>query len=114
MRISDWSSDVCSSDLDGERQHVLPALARAEDEEAVAAVVRDAGDGHHADGGGAPERREETEDQQRATHDLGDAGQPGVQEAGLHAQALEPPAGALDLAAAEDVDRTSTRLNSSH
>src|SRR3546814_3339971 len=23
MRISDWSSDVCSSDLDGRRRHVL-------------------------------------------------------------------------------------------
>ncbi len=49
------------------------------------------------------ERREQPEDEHRARTELGEAGEPGVQDAGLHAEAREPPAGAGDLAAAEDV-----------
>src|SRR3546814_6776507 len=40
MRISDWSSDVCSSDLDWARRHHLPALAG--DARAEIAVIVDA------------------------------------------------------------------------
>src|SRR3546814_13414936 len=52
MRISDWSSDVCSSDLFGE--HLLPhevdlATAGGEAEDASAASGEDAGEGASGD-----------------------------------------------------------------
>ena len=47
--------------------------------------------------------REQAEHEQRAAADLGQAGEPGVEDARLHAEALEPAARAGDLAAAEDV-----------
>src|SRR5581483_8280772 len=89
----------------GHRQghHVLVALARAEDEEPVPQVVGDPGHQHGADDAGAGHRREEAGHQQDARPDLGQAGQPGVDHAGLHPQALEPPGGAGDLPAPEDV-----------
>ena len=49
-----------------EREHVLVALARPEDEEAVLQVVGDERDEHHADDARGRERREEPEDQHRA------------------------------------------------
>src|SRR3546814_10153032 len=50
MRISDWSSDVCSSDLDAAMEKVAPAL-RQEPRGGVfvrAAVLPARGDGQHA------------------------------------------------------------------
>ncbi len=84
-------------------EDVLVALARAEDEEAVLDVVRDQRDEHHADDAGRRERREQTEDEHEPRAELGEARKPHVQDPGLHAQALEPPGRAFDLAAAEDV-----------
>src|SRR3546814_16926685 len=56
MRISDWSSDVCSSDLGVDR--VAEAVAR--DQPARALVHREAADGDRAVAAGA-ERRTEVE-----------------------------------------------------
>ncbi len=88
---------------DGEHHHVLPPFAGAEDEEPVLQVVGDPGHQHDADHPGAPERGQEPQDQQATGADLGDAGRPGVEPTRLHPQALEPPAGAGDLPASEDV-----------
>jgi hypothetical protein len=88
---------------EGERHDVLIALARAEDEEAVAPVVGDPGDDHRADDAAARQRGRQAEQQQAAGPELGDAGGPRVQHARSHAEAFEPAGGADDLAAAEDV-----------
>ena len=49
------------------------------------------------------ERREQPEHERRARRELGDAREPRVQDPRLHAEAREPPGGALDLAAPVDV-----------
>src|SRR3546814_3363205 len=101
MRISDWSSDVCSSDLFGE--HLLPhevdlATAGGEAEDASAASGEDAGEG--ASGDAEPDEAE--------TEMFG-----GVDE--VEGDEVEGIAadddGDLDD---DEEDRTSTRLNSSH
>src|SRR3546814_2586422 len=59
MRISDWSSDVCSSDLEGDEERQVPRLAEvvgevgADEHEAALGEVDDAGrlvDDHEAEG----------------------------------------------------------------
>src|SRR3546814_16279603 len=65
MRISDWSSDVCSSDLDAGamvgHQHYMAAIARitaaVREREAKVAILRDTP--AHAIGGGLFARSEE-------------------------------------------------------
>ena len=49
------------------------------------------------------ERREQPDDEHRARGELGEAGQPRVQDSRLHPEAREPSGGALDLAATVDV-----------
>src|SRR5688572_649550 len=95
------AGDAQSEEREG--HDVLVALARPEDEEPVLQVVGDPGDQHGADDAGAGQRREEADEQQRAGSDLGETGQPGVQDAGLHSEALEPSACSGDLPTAEDV-----------
>src|SRR3546814_4346413 len=48
MRISDWSSDVCSSDLCVDRQRQLAAVHQVEDLAPLAAVVWPLGDADEA------------------------------------------------------------------
>src|SRR3546814_6621220 len=62
MRISDWSSDVCSSDLDRERGRIGRTLHEAE--AVIAAVAGQPAAGHRIDadiggciGGAGPRRR---------------------------------------------------------
>ena len=88
---------------DREVQHVLVALARPEDEEAVLAVVGDERHEHHARAGTRGERREQAHDEPRAGRELRAAREPRVQLAGLHAEAFEPAARPRDLPASEHV-----------
>jgi hypothetical protein len=86
-----------------DHEDVLVALARAEDEEAVAPVVRHQGDTHGPDDGGTGEGRQRAEQQQNPGADLGDRGKNGVEAAGADADGLEPAGRAGQLAAAERV-----------
>src|SRR3546814_8315871 len=97
MRISDWSSDVCSSDLDtGDGVELVEGVVEAQ-----------LGDG------GAGDRREQGAPQRIAQR---------VAEAGLQRADREALTVVLGLADRldggalddEHVDRKSTRLNSSH
>src|SRR3546814_7062472 len=58
MRISDWSSDVCSSDLSSWRRNTSPSLLDREESAPQPAFSREpAGDGErdgHAEGGDVP------------------------------------------------------------
>src|SRR3546814_5216481 len=113
MRISDWSSDVCSSDLGGDPQHGAADGAQY-DLEKIAAV-----DQHgtteilldHRPQDEADEDRRELEAQQ--TQDIAD--QPEQQDdadiEGAGANAVDADA---DQANDGRVDRKSTRLHSSH
>src|SRR3546814_5200600 len=102
MRISDWSSDVCSSDLDGAPSLALYRinLAIVEAAVAVADTRRDS----------ALDLPTETLDEMRAGIDLdGD----GKLATATHIHAL--PGHYVGAAASVAVtDRKSTRLNSSH
>src|SRR3546814_3910082 len=112
MRISDWSSDVCSSDLAG------PYLLAAHD----VAVALAPGAGQETQGIGAAGRLGDAEGLQ-AQLTLGDARQialllrlAAVPQQGAHGVHLRVAGGAvaaglLDLL---QKDRKSTRLNSSH
>src|SRR3546814_2607962 len=106
MRISDWSSDVCSSDLRSPRQRPEPGAAIARDRGAVRAVSRRQ---ESIDRAGGCERRE-------ARRDL--PALPGASSPDDHQRGSEDPPGgrstpAPRLASAGQ-DRKSTRLNSSH
>src|SRR3546814_1539486 len=100
MRISDWSSDVCSSDLQAAVVHVVvePVVhARADDDHAAAAGLV----------GGAGELTRDL-DHVVARHP-GDLFLPGRRARNVVVEACR------DVAAAKaTVDRKSTRLNSSH
>src|SRR3546814_7868002 len=103
MRISDWSSDVCSSDLDRAARFVLgePELAEAAAGPRAhqANIVGDLGKRH---GERAQRGRQMDEDVVRG------------QGFELVARALEREAGQLRYFRREGLDRKSTRLNSSH
>ena len=62
-------------------------------------MVGDERDGEHPEDRARRERREETDDQSEAGRELGEAREPRVQDSRLHAEALEPARGALDLPA---------------
>src|SRR3546814_10865549 len=111
MRISDWSSDVCSSDLDegadGKRKAGKSRLPRAE---SVPELEKEREDQLHADEGG---------EEQRHSDDAGGESRfvkkPGLDEgrlAATHPRPLLP--GKKQDAGAGSGDRKSTRLNSSH
>src|SRR3546814_4873344 len=74
MRISDWSSDVCSSDLQERRQHRLHG--------AVAA-----GDGHHVDAVGG-----------KAVENAGNVGDPFQHRVARIGSAVEQPAQVVNTA----------------
>src|SRR3546814_943441 len=104
MRISDWSSDVCSSDLHHQRltpEHLLKVLL--DDEEGLARnLIRQAG--------GKPEAAVKAVDEALAR-------QPKVEGAGAGQLYLAQETNDLFGQAeklAEEADRKSTRLNSSH
>src|SRR3546814_10611778 len=84
MRISDWSSDVCSSDLDeGDLLHGCPAHVEAALVVAEADVQDDAAGGHPARG-----RRPRRRKADRVHHQLGRA-LAGILAAGVeHGDAL--------------------------
>src|SRR3546814_4801277 len=86
MRISDWSSDVCSSDLIGEA--IALKLARSGASVAVVDICHDDPD--------APSRKLPSWDELQAVAERVTA------------------AGGTGLAIKADLDRMSTRLNSSH
>jgi len=83
---------------------VFPALGGApEHEETGLAVVRDERDEQRPDERARGERSEQPQDQRRAGDELGDTREPGVEDARLHPETLEPSPGTGDLAPAEDV-----------
>src|SRR3546814_5244234 len=112
MRISDWSSDVCSSDLPEPEQVQVQRAERQVQDVAVDALggacrryrlavdPREAHRAHRGEGGGAPVR---------AVHDT-------VDHAADLDLAVAPDDADRDEAAGDLValDRKSTRLNSSH
>src|SRR3546814_5588574 len=109
MRISDWSSDVCSSDLDHGRSRrfgQLVAVTRVGQERELAGAG--AGQRRH---GGNPGFAVAAKFEPEARGDLGGGvGRPGH---GLLAGAALERAAESELQALE-LDRKSTRLNSSH
>src|SRR3546814_3473990 len=103
MRISDWSSDVCSSDL--EAGAVIVILARAVAGGRIIVEGRGRADLGAVGDARARGRRDGPADRQRPRRPRRDA-------------ADGPHAGGAVIAAetrrAREVDRKSTRLNSSH
>ena len=90
---------------DGERDgddrdegDVLPAAP--EDEEALAAVVGEGGDGHQPDERRGRGTGEQPDGDEHTGADLGRRGQPGVQRPGTQPERLEPPGGAGQAPAA--------------
>src|SRR3546814_9265433 len=108
MRISDWSSDVCSSDLIGVAdQLLLPVVAQA--------AVLFLGD--------AAQRRAERQDREQLVdlllvlgEDVGDRGllQDGRDLVGPRIRMERPRSGAQTGGRAGPGDRTRTRLNYNH
>src|SRR3546814_10623939 len=96
LRISDWSSDVCSSDLDGCADDHLRGVRTTVDLAGARAEAA-ALDGH---------RRERTEPD-REGREQRRAGWGGELDA-----EVEPPGGSAHRG--RQLDRKSTRLNSSH
>src|SRR3546814_14368866 len=88
MRISDWSSDVCSSDLSGARQ--LGAVHRRLDLQRVLAGLDE--DGVHAAGDEAAALHRES-GFQRIVGDMAEGGQPGARADRAEDEALAPVAG---------------------
>src|SRR3546814_4867877 len=110
MRISDWSSDVCSSDMDMLRPPgivvIAPRIGAGLDgDEAVAALV--VGDGAAIAGEIRIERRVMLVDGVAVT--AGRIGLPQFDERARHR-----PTVFVEHTTAQDQDRKSTRLNSSH
>src|SRR3546814_5329603 len=93
MRISDWSSDVCSSDL--LRQHQRVHLARDIEE--------------HGRFGIEPDQR--LHPIPRIGDDPGGAGRDGADVLGADTAVQRSP---VEIGPRDQVDRKSTRLNSSH
>src|SRR3546814_6381558 len=101
MRISDWSSDVCSSDL-ADRGRARGWYDRAPAPPARrAAAGRPGGDGWYPDGGRLGDRH-------------GNTGYAGWADQPRQLYLLRPPDRELGLGVARLRDRKSTRLNSSH
>src|SRR3546814_952758 len=102
MRISDWSSDVCSSDLfDAGPEDVVEAETVSGD--ANVAAIEDAPQ-DEPDNAPAAEDRAEGEPLAAAAETTAEAPDPAVPEPAVPDPAVPEPA----------VDRKSTRLNSSH
>src|SRR3546814_3473896 len=99
MRISDWSSDVCSSDLVQARYHF--------GQQPVGALVRAAGAGREL---GVPALDLDRQPAQDAADHLVVAQDDAAQQAVAFAREVDPELPA-DLV---EGDRKSTRLNSSH
>src|SRR3546814_2840153 len=103
MRISDWSSDVCSSDLGAERPNTTIALAQIL-QRVLKIEVAGIGCGGEAEGfaraHAVGEGNEGDSDGQSERGVLGD-------------QSLETGRHVIELGA-RDADRKSTRLNYSH
>src|SRR3546814_7791207 len=97
MRISDWSSDVCSSDLDAERVRDREEDRHGQHQDGDAVQEHGQQQQHHRQDEEKAQRREAEGDQP-----VGDVLRPAL----VGEQELE------DADAAED--RKSTRLNSSH
>src|SRR3546814_5415491 len=112
MRISDWSSDVCSSDLAGQRQQgldrALAEAALAHDDGAVMVLER-AGD----DLGGRGAAGVDQHDDRKAVRGVA---RPGIIafDVALLAAALGDDLAMLQEGVGQAEDRKSTRLNSSH
>src|SRR5579862_3968722 len=87
----------------GQDHDVFIALARPEDEKAIARVVGYPGYDHGAEQPGGPELRQEAQPQQQAGADLREARDPGVYDSRLHPQGVEPSPRSRDLPAAENV-----------
>src|SRR3546814_3744744 len=100
MRISDWSSDVCSSDLVGDGLDLLLAVARAARDDGAAEATR--GTVQHPAAGRQVVGK-------AVVHDVAGAKAGGEQRP---LQAPETGPGGLELV--DRPDRKSTRLNSSH
>src|SRR3546814_1569391 len=83
MRISDWSSDVCSSDLDGQHTYVLEdGLAHAALDRLGAGAV---GDGMGQDEVDAVARKDQAADARGGVHADGDGAEAGAQHRGQKA-----------------------------
>src|SRR3546814_8717650 len=114
MRISDWSSDVCSSDLqhDTDQRHQLPIESLARETEGdgrgeeIGGRDRQRDQGHHT-GLLLAQLGDEAGEERPAAIDIDDGGE---------REEHKPIAGTGDsLGEAQPMlDRTSTRLNSSH
>src|SRR3546814_5567199 len=108
MRISDWSSDVCSSDLIGEPR---PVLAARKDRGVVCRIIGDRKLGP-AQAGGLDGGKRILDVLKRDQHRLAISGQRRFLLRGADVDLL------ADAPAVEerggDGDRKSTRLNSSH
>src|SRR3546814_1236287 len=125
MRISDWSSDVCSSDLveEGEQHRLELGAGDGRDQEAERQRADD--EQHHADGeaepaaghGDAEQDTGKNEDQGRLDEDDDDIGRELADHdlERLHGSSKKTfQRAALLLAGDDEGDRKSIRLNSSH
>src|SRR3546814_7323309 len=116
MRISDWSSDVCSSDLDPMQADILDALRRGANEDALS-LARAATTANPQD----PQAHRALAMALRASGDS-DAALVSIdraialapEDAELHFHRAGYLVGGRQLEAAQAADRKSTRLNSSH
>src|SRR3546814_5577384 len=122
MRISDWSSDVCSSDLhDGRAADELDVGEGEHVQQAVAVGPHEPGDEADHEATGKPDDGDEYGEPRAAEQSRPCVDHPGPVEihAGLRERACPGLAGAPhhtrdDQRAGGSVDRKSTRPNSSH
>src|SRR3546814_7669152 len=112
MRISDWSSDVCSSDLPAELLSSGYGLPQRAEREALAAQaaqraqrLREQGQRLHRDARSLLPRRQ---------REALDAIEANIALLGSRLRQLHRESGGLDIDRLYDLDRMSTRLNSSH
>src|SRR3546814_6787319 len=121
MRISDWSSDVCSSDLDIVamlREHARRDRARAGAEAAVGLLQRDDIGVEFAEHREHPSRVAAPVEPDALAHVVGGDLDHGEERAVLRLFQYKGRAGGIWVASharhCERKDRKSTRLNSSH
>src|SRR3546814_3639520 len=109
MRISDWSTDVCSSDLryGARQQHHARGRKRREDQERDEQL-----DKGEALLGGTPRRRETASHPARLAI-VSVAGKPLAPRTAISILSTPPPSACTRRAQCHG-DRKSTRLNSSH
>ena len=88
---------------DRECEHVFVALAGVEDEEPISEVVGDQRHQHDTDDAGGTDGSEQSQKKKHCRADLGQAGDPSVEDAWTHAERFEQPPRAFDLASPEDV-----------